>query len=148
VRLVTTLLALAGIVTALDLSSTASAAQLCRQQVIADWSDNGRVDRVYPLTCYEQAIDAMPPDLRDYSDGVDKIERALSTAIRDRRGGDRPNAAQKETYQVVSAVDTSGSAGLPFPLLLLGGVGLTLLATGGVSYLLHRATLGRKDLPR
>lgn len=147
-RLVTTLLAFTGILATFVLSQAASAAPLCRQQVIADWSDNGRVDRVYPLTCYEQAISAMPPDLRDYSDAQDKIERALTTAIRERRSNDGPRAAKKEVFQVVAAVDTSGSAGVPLPLLFLGGLGLALIATGGLSYLVHRAALGRKGFPR
>ena len=44
-------------------ASTAS----CAKQVIADWYDNNRVDRIYPLRCYRQAIKLLPVDVRVYS---------------------------------------------------------------------------------
>jgi hypothetical protein len=34
-------------------SGSAAAAPPCAERVIADWSDNGRVDRLYALHCYE-----------------------------------------------------------------------------------------------
>ena len=55
----------------------ASAATPCGKKVLADWFDNGRIDRLYPLNCYEEAIDAIPDDLRDYADAEDVITRAL-----------------------------------------------------------------------
>jgi hypothetical protein len=137
----------AGILGMLLVSSTAAAAQQCRNQVIADWSDNGRVDRVYPLPCYEEAIDAMPPEVRDYSDAQDSIERALTTAVR-RKTGNGPQPARKHSFQAVAEVDTSGAARVPAPLLLLGALGLGIAATGAFGYLGRRATLGRKDAPR
>ena len=55
---------------ALTVASPASgaAATACGDKVLADWFDNGRIDRLYPLHCYEDAIDAIPDDLRDYAD--------------------------------------------------------------------------------
>ena len=50
--------------------------------MIADWSDNGRVDGVYTLDCYQTAIDAIPVDLRDYTNAADVISRALTAASR------------------------------------------------------------------
>ena len=50
--------------------------------MLADWFDNGRIDRLYPLNCYEEAIDAIPDDLRDYADAEDVITRALQAALR------------------------------------------------------------------
>ncbi len=32
-----------------------------REQVVADWYDDGRVDRIYPLECYRAAIQACRP---------------------------------------------------------------------------------------
>jgi hypothetical protein len=74
---------LAGMVAALTLSGTASAAtsSKCGEQVLADWFDNGRIDRLYPLHCYEEAIDAIPSDIRDYADAEDVISRALQAAL-------------------------------------------------------------------
>src|SRR5687768_2073347 len=59
-----------------------AAAADCRQQVIADWSADGRVDRVYPLDCYQQAVESLAPDIRDYTDAQESIERALVQAMR------------------------------------------------------------------
>jgi hypothetical protein len=120
----------------------ASAATSCRQQVIADWSDNGRVDRVYPLVCYQQAIEAMAPDIRDYTDAQEKIELALTQAVR-KKGGTRP-AAQPRSLAAARPVDTSGSTLLPLPLVALGALGAAALASGGLAYAGRRGTLGRR----
>jgi uncharacterized membrane protein YgcG len=70
---------------ALSLAGPATAATdgtECGKKVLADWFDNGRIDRIYPLNCYEEAIDAIPDDLRDYADAEDVITRALQSALR------------------------------------------------------------------
>ena len=69
-------------VAALSTADPASAATACGKKVLADWFDNGRIDRLYPLNCYEEAIDAIPDDLRDYADAEDVITRALQAALR------------------------------------------------------------------
>ena len=74
-------LALAAFV-ALTLAGPAAAASKCGEKVLADWFDNGRIDRIYPLNCYEDAIDAIPADLRDYADAEEVITRALQSALR------------------------------------------------------------------
>ncbi len=63
-------------------AGTATAATPCGKKVLADWFDNGRIDRLYPLHCYEEAIDAIPDELRDYADAQEVIERALQAALR------------------------------------------------------------------
>ncbi len=68
-------------VAALSVASPASAATPCGKKVLADWFDNGRIDRLYPLNCYEEAIDAIPADLRDYADAEEIITRALQAAL-------------------------------------------------------------------
>ena len=64
---------------ALALPSMAMASK-CGDAVLQDWFDNGRIDRVYDLQCYEDAIDAIPADLRDYANAEDVISRALAAA--------------------------------------------------------------------
>ncbi len=66
---------------ALSTASPAGAATECGKKVLADWFDNGRIDRLYPLNCYEEAIDAIPDDLRDYADAEEVITRALQAAL-------------------------------------------------------------------
>lgn len=73
---------LASAFVALSLAGPAAAATPCGKKVLADWFDNGRIDRLYPLHCYEEAIDAIPDDLRDYADAEDIISRALQSALR------------------------------------------------------------------
>ena len=69
-------------VASLSFASTAGAATKCGQQVLADWYDNGRIDRLYPLNCYEEAIDAIPDDIGPYVDAEEVITRALQGALR------------------------------------------------------------------
>ena len=136
------LVALAGVLVAVALSETASAAVSCRQQVIADWSDNGRVDRVYPLDCYQQAIEAMAPDIRDYTDAQETIELALTMAVRSKSGVKRTTPAR--SLAAAGPVDASGSSSLPLPLVALGALGAAALAGGGLTYAVGRAKLGRR----
>ena len=74
---------------ALVTTAAALAAPSCGTRVIDDWYDNGRVDGTYPVHCYDDAIDALPRDVRDYSSAKDDIQRALQARL---RGEDAPPA--------------------------------------------------------
>jgi hypothetical protein len=63
------------------LVNVASAGSGCAQQIIEDWSDNGVIDGTYSPDCYQQAIAALPEDLRSYSSAADDINRALQQAL-------------------------------------------------------------------
>src|SRR5918992_4539811 len=89
---------------ALTSSATAAAAD-CRQEVIEDWSNNGRIDRLYELECYEQAMRALSPAIRDYTDAPDIIDRALTLAVR--KQGGPPTNALPPTGAVAEAASTS-----------------------------------------
>ena len=52
----------------------------CAKQVVADWYDDGRVGKIYPLHCYRDAIAKLPPDVLDYSNAKEEIGRALAFA--------------------------------------------------------------------
>jgi hypothetical protein len=143
-------LALAGVLVLLALVEVATAAPACRQQVIDDWADNGRVDRVYALDCYEQAIESLPADIRDYSDAHDSIERGLTLAVRAKSGASRaakPTGARGGSSAAVRAVDTSGSAGMPAPLLALAALGGAGIAAGALIYVSRQAGTGQKGRP-
>lgn len=122
-------------------------AAACRQQVIQDWSDNGRIDRVYPLRCYEQAMRTMPPEIRDYSDAPEVIDRALTLAVR-QRGGMRQDALPATRAVAASATHTAETTAIPTSLYVLGALALSALALGGVGYVGHRATSGRRGAAR
>jgi hypothetical protein len=152
----------ASAVVALAVASPAGAATPCGKKVLGDWFDNGRIDRLYPLNCYEEAIDAIPPDLRDYADAEDVITRALQAALHGNLapGGSDPtpgdgsgagagsgNGAGGDgtTAEGAPAVDTSGPSSVPIPLLVLGGMSIALLAAGGLGYLSRRRHAAESD---
>lgn len=157
-------------VVALTTAAPANAATACGKKVLADWFDNGRIDRLYPLNCYEEAIDAIPDDLRDYADAEDVITRALQAALRgdlapggrDPTPGDDPDlpssgggnsddgsggTGNSDNPQAAPGVDTSGPSSIPIPLLVLGGMSLALLAAGGLGYLSRRRAAADGDDP-
>lgn len=163
-------LALSGLA-ALSTASPAGAATECGKKVLADWFDNGRIDRLYPLNCYEEAIDAIPDDLRDYADAEDVITRALQAALRGElapggvdptpndndpgsNGGSNGSGGEPggdgdsgSNPQAAPDVDTSGPSSVPIPLLVLGGMSLALLAAGGLGYLSRRRNAANADAP-
>ncbi len=157
-------------VAALSVTSPAGAATPCGKKVLADWFDNGRIDRLYPLNCYEEAIDAIPDDLRDYADAEDVITRALQAALNGNLapGGPDPTPGDDDsgdpngsgsggsgndpsdpdgtgTPQAAPGVDTSGPSSVPIPLLVLGGMSLALLAAGGLGYVSRRRQAANAD---
>jgi hypothetical protein len=143
-RLRVLVIALAALLAAVVLGETVLAAPACRQQLISDWSDNGRVDRVYPLDCYHQAIEAMAPDIRDYTDAQETIELALTMAVRSKSGAKPQSVAAPRSLAAAAPVDTGGSAMVPLPLLALGALGAAALAGGGLTYATRRGLLGRR----
>jgi hypothetical protein len=150
---------------ALATPGPASAATPCGKKVLADWFDNGRIDRLYPLNCYEEAIDAIPDDLRDYADAEEVITRALQAALRgdlapggpdptpgddDPTGGSGDGSSGSgngDNPQAAPGVDTSGPSSVPIPLLVLAGMSLALLAAGGLGYLSRRRAAAHADDP-
>ena len=84
----------AAFVALLVVAAPAGAAQSCGRAVIDDWYDNGRVDGTYALHCYDDAIEILPRDVRDYSSAKDDIQRALQAA---QRGEDAPPARTDPT---------------------------------------------------
>jgi hypothetical protein len=84
-------------------SGTATAAtakaKSCAKQVVADWYDDGRVDKIYPLECYREAIKSLPPDVIDYSNAKEEIGRALAYAKQGKPdpGGEDPTPPTTST---------------------------------------------------
>jgi len=104
----------------------------CWQRVIADWSDNGRVDRTYPLACYRAAVKHLPEDLRAYSSAPDEIDRALA----ERRVA-LPAAARVAARPQTVPSQNAGRAGMRLALLVPPAAGV--LVAAGVGLWLVRA---------
>jgi hypothetical protein len=134
-----------------------AAAQSCGRKVIDDWWD-GRIDGTYELHCYDDAIEILPRDVRDYSSAEDDIKRALQAALRgeaappnkeagpggeepgttppgsDPPKGDDPPAGDPEATPPVG----ESASSVPVPLLILAGLALVLVLAGSAGYLIRR----------
>jgi len=109
---------------------TAPAATPCWKTVIADWSRDGSIDGRYPDSCYRQAMQSAPTDLKVYS----TLEDDLQSALRER------SARRLAGVDVAAAsIDTSGSSSsLPLLVTLIGGLALVLGAGSTVVALVRR----------
>ena len=174
------LIALLAAIAALTLgtgpSPATAATESCADKVVADWYGDGRVDAIFPLHCYQEAIRSLPIDVLDYSNAKEDILRALQFARQNKTdpgpSGEQPTGTSgpddpggggpgdpsdpgdpgdpsNPGDETVAAppVDTSGPSSIPVPLLILGGLSLLLLAAGGAGYLSRRAQARREGGP-
>ncbi len=157
-------LALTAFVSMLIATTPASAAASCGRQVIDDWYDDGRIDGTYELHCYDDAIEALPRDVRDYSSAKEDIQRALQARLRgqpappattdptpaDEEPSATPSSNPKPppstppptddppvARDAVPPVGESASS-VPVPLLVLAGLALLLVAGGSAGYVIRR----------
>jgi hypothetical protein len=134
----------------------------CYNALIQDWYD-GRIDKTYPVHCYQDALKHLPQDVKTYSDAYDVISRALADATRGETKIDPnepvPPPAGETTGTGTGTTQTTttpgggtaqgpintglnsgdrGAAGVPLPLLILGGLALLLVALGATGFLVRR----------
>jgi hypothetical protein len=169
-RVLFALVPLAALVAMLLAAAPASAAASCARQVIDDWYDDGRVDRTYPLHCYDDAIEALPPDVRDYSSAKEDIQRALQARMRkepappattdptpgtsttptkppkNQTTTDVSNPKNENPPEASGPVDSDSASSVPIPLLILAGLALLLIAGGSAGYFVRRYQ-GRNNPP-
>ena len=60
-------------------TSHAKAAAPCWKRLLNDWYD-GTINNIYPLPCYQEAINHLPPDVSVYSSAKDDIQAAEAAA--------------------------------------------------------------------
>jgi hypothetical protein len=160
---------LAAFVSVLIATAPAGAAGSCGRQVIDDWYDDGRIDGSYKLHCYDDAIEILPRDVRDYSSAKEDIERALQAKL---RGEPAPPASTDPSPSGTDTVDTTpttttpgtnpptddggpeasppvgeSASSVPVPLLILAGLALLLVAGGSAGYLIRRFQSRRMPPP-
>jgi hypothetical protein len=152
-------------------AATSSATADCWRAVVNDWLGNSRVDGVYAIPCYTQAIQHLNayPDVRSYSSATDDIQRALLAAIRQDRGsgpgaGPGPTGsnggptAGGPTGGGPTLGGPSGSSGhsgflgswapsnatsIPLPLIVLAALALLLLAAAFATWFAKRVQARR-----
>ena len=100
-----TALATVALVGALARPVTAAAATPCWKTLLTDWYD-GRIDNVYPLHCYTDALKHLPADVQTYSSAHDDIVRALDNARARLR-----KAGQKVTPNTPVPPSSNGGSG-------------------------------------
>jgi hypothetical protein len=126
----------------LRMPSGAAAATPCADAILDDWYHDGRIDRFYALPCYHQAIDAVPSDIRPYTDAPEVIARAFQDAFGRRLETREPQGPVPGPGHPppprVPPVATSSPSAIPLPLLVLAGLATTLLVAGGLGYLSRR----------
>ena len=137
---------------ALAAPTTAGAAAGCGTAVLKDWAD-GKVDRAYPVKCYQDALDAMPEDMRSYTSAPDDIKRALLARLRaarthhgELRGRSRlattpPRTTAREALSAAGV--TTRATGIPLPLVVIAAVGLVLLLAGSAGLFGRRLRAAR-----
>jgi hypothetical protein len=170
----------AAIVTALVVSAfvgsavhapRAQAAVPCWKLLLNDWY-GGRINHVYPVRCYRDALRHLPTDVATYSSAYDDILRALQAAIAKERlkhkainansphppqgkdpnsgsGGDNGSGGSGEPGRdtgggLASEVSSSSPSSVPTPLIVLGALALLLVAAGGAGLLAKRIQARRQ----
>jgi hypothetical protein len=160
------LIVVAGFALAALTSAPAMAKQkTCAEQIVDDWYDNQRVDKLYPIHCYREAIDGLPLDIKDYSDAQDAILRALAYRQANEsdpgagNGSIKPIAYRNTADNVVALPDpnakapgtpsanTAGPSSVPIPLIVLAGLAGLLLIAGGAGYVARRVQARRGPPP-
>ena len=124
--------------------------------MIDEWTDKQRVSTTYPIECYNQALENLPNDIRDYTDAYDEISQARQDAL---RGGDRFPAGVGSggddddpgndggVINDVLGAGSGDSGSIPLPLLILGVLAALLMAAGGVGLLARKLQARRAGPP-
>jgi hypothetical protein len=144
-------------------AATAKATNSCWLDVINDWLNNNRVDKIYPVACYTHAIQTLNqyPDVQNYSSAADDIHRAQLAAMHDRSsgggggkggtnggggvagGGNSGNPGGGNPSTPITSIFDSGkpssAQSIPLPLIVLGGLALLLLLSAAGTWLVRRS---------
>jgi hypothetical protein len=151
--------------TAVAASAKGKHKQPCWKTLINDWYD-GRIDGVYPIHCYREALQHLPTDVDTYSSARDDIKQALQKRITQshQKGGgsgtgggtngggsgptkNGPKGGGTSQGPFKDALGRPGKAdAVPLPLIVLGAVAVLLMAAGGIGFLTRRNRMRRLQL--
>jgi hypothetical protein len=149
----------------------AQAASPCWKLLLNDWYD-GRIDHVYPVHCYREALKHLPSDVQTYSSAHDDILRALQSAIAkekeqhkevssntpvppgsagvssgtDKGGSGGGEPGRDSGAGLASQVSSDSPSSVPTPLIILGVLALLLVA-GGAAGLIAKRIQARRQGP-
>jgi hypothetical protein len=164
------LVLLTALIAALSACGSSSAATPCWKQVLSDWSNHRLGTTTYPISCYDQAVNHLTPDLLYYSDAPDAIHAAKLAAINKTSrklsnysggssqpgggggGGSAGGGSGSDTTSGGSAspvdqvLGSSSADSVPLPLLIVAGLAILLLAAGAVG-IANRHLAARRATP-
>jgi len=132
-------------------SPASAAAKPCWRQVLQDWT-NGGIQARYRASCYAEALQNLPTDVRLYSDAGDEIRRAMLSVLREGPtsggGAGQGRAAEPRSLETLTPQEADrGARKLPLPILAALTLALTLLAAGVVGRLRSRRVAARSAHP-
>jgi len=112
--------------------NAAAAPSACAEAVLQDWT-RAALGSSYAPECYEQALDALPEDLRAYTTAADDITRAAIAA-----GRTGTTAVASRQLSGEAPVDDPQLGAFPVQVVVLGVVLAAVLAGGGAAALARR----------
>jgi len=149
-------------------AATTKPTNTCWLDVVNDWLDhNGRIEQLYPIPCYTQAIQHLNeyPDIQQYSNAIDDIHRALLAAIHE-EGGNGPGSGPtssgggsssqapsgptggsqsptkgsggSHSSPIATAFHPSSAQSVPLPLIVLGALAVLLVLAGAGTWFARR----------
>ncbi len=131
----------------LALLAVAAPAQAgCGDQIRDEFLASGAITSTYPAECYQDALDNLPADVREYTDAEDVIRAAMA-----RDAGTVASAATGVAAATGAAAATTAAAaaalpasdaddgGIPAAVLVLAAVSLVLVILGIAGVVMRRA---------
>jgi hypothetical protein len=131
-------------------ASAASAKTSCWRLIQNEWVNGQPISTTYPLSCYREAIEHVPEDLRQYSSIEEDIRAARQLAARQSRtlqGSDPQSPSQTERQdnpdqtlftKSLNKLGPDNADSVPLPLLILAGLALLLIAAGAAGLVSRR----------
>lgn len=122
----------------------------CWKQIQNDWVNDGKIEGVYPLHCYGEAIKHVPEDLAQYTGIIDEINAARQRATRSKfrrlathnsqtATPDRPGQPKSQLFQeAFNKLGPRNADSFPLPLMILGAMALVMISVGAVGLVTRR----------
>ena len=132
--------------------------------MLSDWSNHRLGQTTYAISCYDQAIKHLTPDLLYYSDAPDAIHAAKLAAINKtarhlagHNGGSSSSSGSGTSSggsdntggpasPMAKVLGSSSADSVPVPLLIVAGLAILLLAAGAVG-VANRHVQARRETP-
>jgi hypothetical protein len=84
----------------------------CWKRLLIDWYD-GTINNIYPIPCYQQAIDHLPADVEAYSSAKDDILAARAAAINHQHAPKEQSPPPSSTTTTITSGGTTTTVTTP-----------------------------------